>query len=92
LDDGNPGWKRIEPRIRHVHRLGLAAENHLDASILVEFDDLRGHLIDDPDIVLGIDAHLLRLQESVNTLSELTHELAVAIELEKPATAVCDRA
>ena len=75
-------------QVRHAHRLGLAAEDHLDPPVRVELDHLRRHLIDDPDVVLRIDAHLLRLQEPVDALADLAHELAGAIELEQPRAAV----
>ena len=84
LDDRNAGRQRSEPRGRHRHRFRLAAQNHLHAAVRVELDDLRRHLIDDPDVVLRIDAHLLRLQEAVDALADLAHELARAIELEQP--------
>ena len=77
-------------QVRHPHRLGLAAEDHLDPPVRVELDHLRRHLIDHPDVVLRIDADLLRLQEAVDALADLTDELAGAIELEQPRAAVRD--
>src|SRR5687767_13714769 len=75
---------------RHAHRLRLAAQHHLDPPVRVELDHLRRHLVDDPDVVLAIDAHLLRLQEAVRPLTDLTDERARAIELEQPRPAVRD--
>src|SRR6266852_3225446 len=65
-------WRR--PARRHRHVLGLSAEDQLDATGRVELDDLRRHLVDNPDIVLPIDANLLRLEESVRALSQLADE------------------
>ena len=50
---------------RNAFRLRLAAEQHLHRPFGIELDDHARHLIDDPDVVLRIDAHLLREQEAV---------------------------
>ena len=42
---------------------GLRLEHHLHAAVRIELDHLRRHLIDDPDVVLRIDAHLLRAEK-----------------------------
>src|SRR6266566_1371878 len=46
------------------------------------------HLIDDPDIVLRIDANLLRKHETVTVRSDLMNEFAGFIELEQPRAPV----
>ena len=88
LDDRHAGRGRRQRQRRHAHRFRLAAENHLHAPVRIELDHLRRHLIDDPDVVLRIDAHLLRLQETVRALADLADELAGPIELEQPRSAV----
>jgi hypothetical protein len=49
----------------------------------IEFDDHVGHLVDDPDIVLRIHAHLIGEHEAVAVLADLADESSVAIELEQ---------
>ena len=73
------------------HRLRLAAQIICTRPFGIELDHLCRHLIDDPDVVLGIDAHLLRLQEPVHALADLADELAGPIELEQPRPAVRER-
>ena len=85
---GTPVGSGVERQRRHAHRFRLAAENHLHAPVRIELDHLRRHLIDDPDVVLRIDAHLLRLQQAVRALADLADELAGPIELEQPRAAV----
>src|SRR5439155_22103682 len=75
LYDGDSRRKRIEPRSGHVHRFRFAAEDHLHTAVPVELDDLGRHLIDDPNVVLRIDAHLLGLQKPIRALSDPTHSL-----------------
>jgi hypothetical protein len=67
-----------------------SAQHHLHSAVRIELDDLRRHLIDHPDVVLRIDADLLRLKESIKALAKLARELAAAIELEQPSAAVGD--
>jgi len=54
----------------------------------IELDDLVGRLVDDPDIVLGIDAHLLGEHEAVDALSNLADERSVVVELEQSRAAM----
>ena len=45
-------------------------------------------MIDDPDVVLRINAHLLRNEEAIRILADLANVLPGFIELEKPRPAV----
>ena len=81
----------IEPRtFRRVclgctrHRLRPPAEHHDDTSLRVELDHHVRPLIDDPDVVLRIDAHLVRELEAIDTDSPFLHKVPVRVELEKP--------
>src|SRR3954468_5638746 len=65
----------------NVDRLGLSAEQHCQTPLRVELHDHVAHLIDDPDIVLRVDAHLIGEHEAVSVLADLTDEAAVAVEL-----------
>src|SRR5439155_11995759 len=76
------------PAARILDRFRLASEKECDASLSVELHHHRGILVDDPEVVLGIDADLRGKQESVHALADLARELAGAIELEQPRTAV----
>jgi hypothetical protein len=67
--------------------LRLSAEHELEAAVGVELHDLVRSGVDDPDVVLRIDADLLREVDRVDALSDLLHELAGLIEL-KDARAV----
>ena len=69
-------------------RLGLAAEDHQHAPVGTELDDLARALVDDPDVVLRVDAHAVRDQEAVDALADLATKLPLAIELEEPRAAV----
>ena len=72
--------------------LGLAAEHQLESSVGVELHDLVRSGVDDPHVVLRIDAHLLREVDRVDALSDLLHELAGLIELKQARAAVIERA
>src|SRR5262249_2552041 len=76
----------------HRHGLGFAAQQEGNAALGVELDDHVRHLIDNPDVVLRIDADLLGEQERIDILADLANELAVAIELQQPRAAVGKRA
>src|SRR4029453_19143081 len=82
LKDRNAGSKRRQRKSWDPHRFRLAAQKYLPAPVRIELDHLRGHLIDDPDVVLRIDPHLLRLQHAVRALPDLADEFAGPIELE----------
>ena len=92
LHDRHAGRQRRQRQRRHAHRFRLAAQDHLHAAVRIELDHLRRHLIDDPDVVLRIDADLLRLQQPVRALADLADELAGPIELEQARAAVRDGA
>src|SRR5258708_22595265 len=68
--------------------LSFASQQEGNAAFGVELHHHVRHLIDDPDVVLRIDTHLLGEQESIDILSDLANELAVAIELQQPRAAV----
>ena len=53
----------------------------------VELDHHVRPLVDDPDVVLRIDAHLVRELDAVETDAPLLHEVAVRVELEQPGVA-----
>src|SRR5262249_29477886 len=72
----------------HGNRFGLAAEHHHDATGRIKLVHRIRHLIDNPDVVLRIDADLLGKQHAVAVLSHLSNELSGPIELEQPRTAV----
>ncbi len=57
----------------------------------VELHHVAGHLIDDPDVVLRIDADLLGEHEAVACLSDLANEFSGSIELEQARSTVRER-
>jgi hypothetical protein len=63
----------------------------LNAAIGIELDHHAGHLIHDPDIVLRIDADLLRNHEPVRVLADLADELSSLVELQQPRASVSER-
>src|SRR5215469_16083900 len=73
---------------RNELRLRFSSEKHRDVSLRVELHDHVAHLVDRPDIVSGIDAHLGGSHEPVGIFADLPHVLAGAIELEHPRTAM----
>ena len=90
LQDGNARRLRRERQRRNAERFRLAAQNHLRPPIRIELHHLGRHLVDDPEVVLRIDAHLLRLQQPVRILADLAEELAGSIELEQARSAMRD--
>src|SRR6266851_5392085 len=71
--------------------LRFSAEHQHQAPVRVE---LRHHVrsgIDDPDVVLRVDAYLLSEVDPVHALADLLHELAVLIELEQARATVIER-
>ena len=76
---------------RNALRFRLASEKHCDASFGIELHDHVAHLVDDPDIVVRVDAHLGGEHESVDVFADFPHVLARAIELEHPRAAVRER-
>ena len=63
--------------------LPFPAEHQLKAPVRIEFDDGIRAGVDHPDVVLRIDAHLLREVDRIHTLSDFLHELAALIELKE---------
>ena len=59
------------------------AEHHHDPSGGIELDDHVRSLVDDPDVVLRIDAHAVRELEAVAPFADLADVAAVLIELEQ---------
>src|SRR5438034_483721 len=53
--------------------LGLSSEHHLVAAVGVELHDLVGSGVDNPHVVLRIDAHLLGEVDGINTLADFLH-------------------
>ena len=74
-----------------VDRFRLAAHRHHDAALGIELDDHVRSFVDDPDVVLWIDAHRVREDEAVEALADLADELARRIELEQPRGAARER-
>ena len=78
-------WPAATPAGRpHGNRFRLSTEHQLNLPVGIELDDVRGSLIDDPDVVLWIDVHGLREVEAVHPDADLLDELAGLIELEQP--------
>src|SRR5579862_8093222 len=65
------------------NNLGSMAEHHHHAPLRIELDDQVGPFVDDPDVVLGIDAHRVRELKAVKPLAYLAQVFAVLVELEK---------
>ena len=76
----------------HGDRFRLAAHHQLNAAVGIELDHLRRSAIDDPDVVLRIDAHRLRVVEAVDADADLADELAGLIELEQPRAGLVEGA
>src|SRR5262249_58730215 len=72
--------------------LRLAPEDQLVAPLAVELDHLVRSGVDDPDVVLRVDAQLLREVDRVDALADLLHELTGLIELEQARAGVIERA
>ena len=82
------GRRRRGRRHPHGDRFRLPAHHHQDAAVGPELDDLVRSFVDDPDVVLRVDADRVREEEAVDALPDLTHERAGLIELEEPRAAV----
>jgi hypothetical protein len=70
---------------RHVEvrRFAPAAEHPHDAALRVHLQDHVRTLVDDPDVVLLVDAHRVRERPRKVVLADFAHELALRIELEQ---------
>ena len=79
------GRRRIALRRldRAFDRLGTAAQHHHDPPFGVELDDHVRPLVHDPDVVVLVDAHLVRELEAVDALAPFLDEGAVRVELEQ---------
>src|SRR4029079_8473124 len=82
---GPTGTRRV------VERFRLASEQKGDAALRIELHDHRRHLVDDPEVVLWIDADLRGEEKPVPPLADFAGELAVAIELEQTRSTVHER-
>src|SRR5205814_2168728 len=58
----------------HRDRFGLATQHQLNLSFRAQLDDVGRSLVDDPDVVLRIDADRLGEIESVHAGADLPHE------------------
>src|SRR5438874_948311 len=76
---------------RILNRLRFASEEEHDAALRIELHHHRSVLVDDPEVVLRIDADLRGEEKSVHALADLAREFSVAIELEQPRAAVHER-
>src|SRR3954463_6900510 len=74
-----------------LNRLRFASEQEHDAALRIELNHHRRVLVDDPEVVLRIDADLRGEEESVDALADLAREFSGAIELEQPRAAVHER-
>src|SRR5579863_3767607 len=75
--------------MRDRNRLRFPAESHDYPALGIELDDHIGSLIHDPDIVMWIDLHGVRVNEAIQTLADLARESSVGVEFEEPRTAAC---
>ena len=66
-----------------VRGLALAAEDPVHVTLGGEPEDHVRSLVDDPDVVLGIDANGMRVGPRVEVLADLADEVAVGVELEE---------
>src|SRR4051812_33874165 len=74
---GLPGGRRNS----HRHSLGFAAEDHQHVTVGSELDDLARALVDDPDVVPGVDPHAVRDEKSIDALADFLDIVAARIEL-----------
>ena len=89
------GWRNWpssarQRRLRTLQRSGvlvgrflLAAEHHDDAALGIELDHHVRALVDDPDVVLLVDAHGVGERPGVQVLADLADELACRVELQQ---------
>src|SRR5258708_7081677 len=75
-------------RETHRHGFRLPAHHHQHAPLRTELDDLVRRFVDDPYVVLRIDADGVREEKPVDPLSDLAYEGAAAVELEETRSAV----
>src|SRR2546429_6373713 len=61
----------------------LASEHHRDATFRIELHDHVRALVDNPDVVIFIDADIVRKRPGVKVVADLTYEFAGLIEFEQ---------
>ena len=76
------------PAIQIADVLRLPPQKQLNLSGRIKFDHHARHLVDRPDVVLRIDAHLLGHEKAVQVLADLANIFAAFVELEQPCAAV----
>jgi hypothetical protein len=74
------------------HGLRLAPEDHQHTPVLPELDDLVRSFVDDPDVVLRVDADGMGDEERVDALADLADEVAARVELKQPGAAMREQA
>src|SRR5262249_44834326 len=76
--------RRIDPlpRFGVVRRLLLPSEDHRHPAFGTEADDHVRALVDRPEVVVFVKAHVVRVGPGVETLADLFHELAGLVEEE----------
>src|SRR5580765_2221082 len=85
------GWRcvRVSGRcLTNGHGFRLPAEDHQHSTVGTEFHNLTRTFVYDPDVVLRVDANRVRDKKAIESLSDLTHETAIPIELKQPRSAV----
>ena len=81
---GGSGGVASLPRLGLVGGFLLAPEHHQDAAFRVELDDHVRALVDGPDVVVFVDAHIVRKrQNAYSPLPISRDELAIGSEFEK---------
>src|SRR5687767_11329370 len=78
---------RVLRRGRAGNRLGPAAEHHHDTALRIELDHHVRAFVDDPYVVVAIDANLVRELDAVHPDAPFLHERAVRVELEQAGVA-----
>ena len=61
----------------------LAAEDHHDAALRIEFHNDVRTFVRDPNVVFGIYFDRVRVGPSVEVVSDLAHEITALVELQK---------
>src|SRR5262249_56714604 len=77
---------------RDALRLRFASQQERDVPVRIKLHDHARHLIDHPDVVLRIDAQLLRFLERIGILADFADIFPGLIELEEPGAAMSERA
>src|ERR1700736_4682020 len=64
---------------RIVDRLRFSAQGHHNAALGIKLDDHVGPFVHDPDVVLRVDAHGMRLDKPIKSLPDFADVLSVLI-------------